>query len=142
MAIWFHQELTTQAINKRSENTMVDHCGIEVTKIGDDFLEGTMPVDFKTVQPQRRLHGGASCVLAETLGSIAANCVVDPSQYVAFGIEINASHLRPAIEGTIVTGRATPIKIGKTLQVWEIKIFGEDEKQICLSKLTMAVVKK
>ncbi len=140
--MWFRQDLTVKGIQDWCENTMVDHLGIEITEIGEDFLKGTMPIDSRTVQPHRRLHGGASCVLAETLGSIAANLVLNQKTHVAFGQSINASHLRPGVNGVAV-GIAKPIHLGKSTQVWEIQIKDEsEEKLLCLSRLTMAVIRK
>ena len=140
MSIWF-KEPTTELLNIRGENTLTTFIGIEVTKIGDDFLEGTMPVDKRTVQPLGLLHGGASCVLAESLGSIAANMALDTSKEYAVGLEINANHIRSATSG-IVTGTAKPIHLGRKTQVWEIKIKNEEGKLVCISRLTMAIISK
>jgi 1,4-dihydroxy-2-naphthoyl-CoA hydrolase len=112
--------------------------GIEFTSFGDDYLEAKMPVDERTHQPTGILHGGASCVLAETLGSVAANLTLDMSKYRAFGLEINASHLRMAKEG-FVYAKATPIRIGKSMQVWDIKIRNEENKEVCVSRLTLSI---
>jgi len=139
--IWFKENPELKLINKACDDTMVTHLGIKIEEVGADFLMGTMPIDARTVQPQRRLHGGANCVLAETLGSIAANMVLDQSKYVAFGQSINANHLRPAARG-IVKGVTSPIHLGRSTQVWEIIIFDEQERLTCISRLTMAVVKK
>lgn len=140
MSIWF-KEPTTELLNKRGENTLTTFIGIEVTKIGEDYIEGTMPVDERTVQPLGLLHGGASCVLAESLGSIAANMALDTSKEYAVGLEINANHIRSATSG-IVTGKASPIHLGRKTQVWDIKIKNEEGKLTCVSRLTMAVVQK
>lgn len=140
MSIWFNKGISLESINNWCTNTIHDALNIKITEIGDSFLKGTMPVSHLTVQPQRRLHGGASCVLAESLGSVASNLVVNNKKHVAFGIEINTSHLRPASEGTLVTGKATPIHVGKTLHLWEIKIFNEDEKQVSQCQLRTAIV--
>lgn len=139
--IWFKENITIEAIEKWSSNTMVDHLDIRISEIGDDYLCGTMPVDHRTVQPQRRLHGGASGVLAETLGSIAANLTLNNETHVAFGQNLFCQHLRPAVSGR-VSGKAVPIHIGRTTQVWEITIVTEEGKVVCSSRLTMAVVKK
>ncbi|MBT3584135.1 MAG: hotdog fold thioesterase [Halobacteriovoraceae bacterium] len=145
-SIWFRKDYTHEEglklLNDSGKNTITAHVGIEVTEIGDNYLIGTMPVDERTVQPGRRLHGGSSCVFAETLGSIAANMILDSSKYVAFGQVIDANHLRPALEGTKVIGKTTPIHLGRTTQVWRIEITTEEGKLVCDSKLTMAVVKK
>lgn len=138
--IWF-KEHNVKSINDWCKNTAVDHLGIEVTKINENSLEAIMPIDHRTVQPQRRLHGGVSCVLSETLASVAANLVINQEKYVAFGISIEANHLRPVMEGKQVKAVATPVHIGKTIQVWETKIFDENDRLICSSKLTLTVVK-
>lgn len=138
--IW-HKEPNLDQINKWCEKTAVDHNGIVITEATENSLIGTMPIDERTVQPQRRLHGGVSCVLSESLASIGANMVLDQTKYTAFGISIEANHLRPVMEGKSVKGVATPIHIGKTIQVWTTSIFDDQEKLICNSKLTLAVVK-
>ncbi|MDE0853619.1 MAG: hotdog fold thioesterase [Nevskia sp.] len=120
--------------------TIGEHLGLRVTEIGEDFLRGTMPVDQRTKQPYGRLHGGASCVLAEELGSIAASLCTDPTQVFTVGLDINANHIRAATQG-IVTGTARPLHIGHATQVWEIRIEDEQQRLVCISRLTMAVVK-
>jgi len=114
---------------------------IQITEVGEDFIRGTMPVDHRTVQPYGILHGGASVALAETLGSIAAHLVVDSDLYFTVGMEVNANHLRPVTRGR-VTGTARPIHIGKSSQVWGIEIKNEENKMVCISRITMAVVPK
>lgn len=140
--IWFNKELTAQEINKRSENTLLTHINIEVTELGANYVVGTMPVDKRTIQPAGILHGGASCVLAESLGSMAANFILDPSKQMAVGQSITASHIRPGLPGTTVTGKATPVHIGKRSQIWDIEIVNEEGKLVCKSSLTMAIVNK
>lgn len=140
MSIW-NQPIDLVALNKLSTNTLVSHLGIKITASGDDFLEGTMPVDDRTVQPYRLLHGGASCVLAESLGSIAANNCIDTKEFMAVGQHIEATHLRSATKGE-VTGKAKAVHIGKSSQVWKIEIFNDEGKLICDSKIIMAIVKK
>ena len=121
---------------------MVSHLGIEFTRIGDDYLEARMPVDHRTVQPMGLLHGGASCVLAETMGSVASFlCIEDPAKETAVGVEINANHLRPAIKG-FVTGKVSPLRIGRKLHVWNIEIKDEEGRLICVSRITIAVVQR
>jgi len=120
-------------------NHMADHLGIEWVEFGDNFLKARMPVDHRTKQPYGLLHGGASCVLAETLGSVGAALVVDPEKHNCGGLEINANHGRSAREG-FGTGVASPIHIGASTQVWDIKIYDEREKLICVSRLTVAVI--
>lgn len=139
MAIWHHARPTPDAIMARDEGTMIKHLGIEVVEIGDDSLTARMPVDHRTVQPQGRLHGGASCALAETVGSVAANLVIDSSQFLAVGLEINANHIRPVKDG-YVYGTAKPDALGRTTQVWTIRITDEDARLVCISRLTMAVI--
>jgi 1,4-dihydroxy-2-naphthoyl-CoA hydrolase len=138
MSIWF-EPFTLDHLYQRGLKTMVNHVDIAFTEIGDDYLVATMPVSDKTQQYMGILHGGASCVLAETIGSVAANCVIDQSKYRAVGQEINASHLRPVSTGKI-TGIAKPIMLGKRSQVWEIKLYNDQGKMNCISRLSMAVI--
>ena len=139
MAIWKDEKPDPHAVIARAEGTMIDHLDIEVVEIGNDFLKARMPVYNRTVQPQGRLHGGASCVLAETVGSIAANLVVDSREFLAVGLEINANHIRPVKDG-FVYGTARPDSIGRTTQVWTIRITDEEDRLVCISRLTMAVI--
>lgn len=138
--IWF-KDNDLQLMNNFSQKTLVSHIGIVLTKITDDSLEGTMPVDERTFQPAKLLHGGASCVLAETLGSIAANMCIDTNEKMAVGQHVEATHIRPATKGH-VRGVAKPIYIGKTSQTWRIEIFNDDNKMICDSKIIMAIIPK
>ncbi len=138
--IWF-KETNIHVLKDTSLNTLVSHLGIELTKIGDDSLEGTMPVDERTFQPAKLLHGGASCVLAETLGSIAANMCIDTTTKMAVGQHIEATHLRSATKG-LVRGVAKAINIGKSSQTWRIEIYNDEQKLICDSKIIMAIVTK
>ncbi len=137
----FNSDVTLQALNAMSANTMVEHLGIVFTRIGEDFIEATMPVDNRTHQPLGLLHGGASVALAETLGSVAAYCCVDQQKQYCVGLDINANHVR-SIRSGVVTGRTTPIHIGKRTQVWEIRITNEQEELLCISRITMAVIDK
>ena len=139
MAIWHHDLPSPADVIARDAGTMIEHLGIEVVEVGDDFLKARMPVDHRTVQPQGRLHGGASCALAETVGSVAANLVIDSSEFLAVGLEINANHIRPVKDG-YVYGTATPDALGRTTQVWTIRITDEDGRLVCISRLTMAVI--
>ncbi len=138
MTIWFQQR-SLEEINAGAKRTLVAHVGIEILELGDDFIRGRMPVDERTVQPAGILHGGASVVLAETLGSIAANLCVDPSKQACVGLEINANHVRPVRSG-FVYGIARPLHIGGRTQLWEIRIEDEAERLVCVSRLTMAVL--
>ncbi|MBL7834665.1 MAG: hotdog fold thioesterase [Cyclobacteriaceae bacterium] len=137
----FNPNVTTETLNRMSVNTMVTHLGIEFTRIGEDFIEARMPVDHRTHQPLGLLHGGASVVLAETLGSVAATCCVDMSKQYCVGLEINANHIKSVREG-FVTGITRPIHVGKKTQVWEIKISNEQNELVCVSRITMAVIDK
>lgn len=140
MSIWV-SPINLESLNRFHAATLVSHLGILITDAGEDYLEATMPVDDRTVQPYRRLHGGASCVLAESLGSIAANLCIDTKEFMAVGQHIEASHIRSITKG-MVTGKARAIHLGRTSQVWKIEIFNEDKKMICDSKIIMAIVKK
>lgn len=135
MSIW-KKEATLDALNQLFKGNMCSHAGIEMIDIGDDYLTATMPVDERTKQPAGLLHGGASVVLAESLGSIAANLCCDEDQYCV-GLEINANHLKSATSGH-VTGTTRPIHIGRNTQVWEIRIENELGQLTCISRITMA----
>lgn len=137
----FNPNITVELLNKMSPNTMTAHLGIVFTQIGDDFIEATMPVDHRTHQPMGLLHGGASVVLAETLGSIAAYCCLDMSTQHCVGLEINANHIK-GVKSGFVTGKTTAIHIGKKTHVWEIKITNEQNELVCVSRITMAVIDK
>ncbi|MBI1222854.1 MAG: hotdog fold thioesterase [Bacteroidetes bacterium] len=128
-----------QQLNERMKGTMAELIGIEYIEIHEDFLKARMPVDERTFQPLKMLNGGASLALSETLGSMAANLLIDRNKYVAFGMEINANHLKPAKEG-YVYGTARPYHVGKSSQVWDIDIRDEVGDRVCVSRLTMTVV--
>jgi 1,4-dihydroxy-2-naphthoyl-CoA hydrolase len=138
MGIWFGTPTVEDARSSQA-GLLAPHVGIEFTEFGENFLRGTMPVEPRTRQPMGFLHGGASLVLAETLGSVAANFVVDLSKFRCLGQEINANHLRSVAEG-LVTGTARPFHIGARSQVWSIEIRDPGERLVCISRLTMAVV--
>jgi 1,4-dihydroxy-2-naphthoyl-CoA hydrolase len=135
--IW-RREVTLKALNAMSAGNMVEHVGIQFTRIGDDELEATMPVDNRTRQPFGLLHGGASVVLAETLGSVAGYLCSEGEQHIV-GLEVNAHHLRPAREGT-VRGVCKAVHVGRRHQVWQIEIRDEEGRLCCTSRLTTAVV--
>lgn len=137
-SIWFVQP-TIEGLQRLVQQTMVDHIGIEFTEVGSGYLKARMPVDSRTVQPERLLHGGASAALAETIGSVAANLCVDHTRWMCVGLEINANHLRPVRSG-YVYGQATPLHLGQSTQVWQIEIRDEKQKLVCISRLTMAVI--
>ncbi|MDX1696011.1 MAG: hotdog fold thioesterase [Ketobacteraceae bacterium] len=139
MSIWNQQPVLTELNEAQKTNTIGEVLGIEFTEIGEDYIKGTMPVDHRTHQPMGILHGGASVVLAESLGSMAANLVVDTGKHYCVGLDINANHLRSVRSGQ-VTGVARPIHLGRTTQVWEIKISDDSDKPVCISRLTMAVL--
>jgi len=140
MSIWTNKG-TADILNAGSKNTMVEHLGIVITEVGDDFIKATMPVDERTKQPYGLLHGGASAVLSETLGSIAANMCVDLETHYAVGLDVSATHLKSATQG-LVTGICKPIKIGRKIQVWQTQLFNDKEQMICDSKLTVMVLAK
>ncbi|OZB15849.1 MAG: esterase [Marinobacter sp. 34-60-7] len=140
MAIWTVTPNLEQ-MTEASKGTAVSHMGIEYTEVGDDYVKGRMPVDGRTVQPFGILHGGSSVLLAETLGSMAANCCLRDKNTVAVGLDINANHIRP-VTGGWVYGTARAVHIGAATQVWEIRLENEEGKLTCLSRLTMAVTKR
>ena len=137
MSIWL-KPAELADINAHNANTAVQHLGIEITEVGPDYLVGRVPVDHRTKQPFGLLHGGVSVVLAETLGSIAAYHAA-PEGHLAVGLDINANHLRAARQGW-VTGKATPVHIGRTTQVWQIDMVDDDGKPTCVSRITMAIL--
>ena len=130
-----------QKMSNFIENTMATSIGLELTDIGNDYVCGKIPVDRRTIQPFGFLHGGASVALAETIGSLAGQMQVDPEREIVLGIEINANHIKSVKEGWVY-GKASPIKIGKRIQVWEIQITDVEKKLVCISRLTLAVLKK
>ncbi|MBK21093.1 MAG: esterase [Flavobacteriales bacterium] len=134
-------DYSVDQVNSMSKNTILDVLGIEITEIGDDFLTGKMPVDSRTVQPMRILHGGANVVLAETLGSIASLMIINPEEEISVGVDINANHIRSVKSGW-VTGVAKPLSIGRKIHVWEIKINDEGGRLTCISRLTVSVLPK
>ena len=145
MAIW-KRDISLESLNRLSKNTLISNLGICYTTFDESSLTATMPVDSRTVQPYRLLHGGASVVLAETLGSVAANLTITDDK-VCVGLEVNANHIRgvKAIDSEpsrFVTGVTKAIHIGKTTQIWAIEIFNERQQLVCTSRLTVAVVKK
>ena len=137
--IWHNKELKVQDLVPLGKGTMSEHIGMEWTEVGPDYLKARMPVDHRTKQPYGLLHGGASVALAETLGSVGSAMVVDHTKFYCVGLEINANHVRSAREG-YVTGRASPLHIGRQTHVWEIKIYNHEEKLVCVSRLTVAIL--
>ncbi len=135
----FRAPVSIDELNRLSRGSLIEHLGIVFTAAGEDWLQATLPVDPRTRQPYGLLHGGASVVLAETLGSSAGNLCLDTSTQMAVGLEINANHLRAVREGT-VTGTARALHVGRSTQVWEIRIEDERGRAVCVSRLTLAVV--
>ena len=138
MSLW-KQPTDLARLNGWSANTMMEALGIRITAIGEDWLAGTMPVDRRTHQPYGLLHGGASVALAETLGSSAAMLTLDPDKELAVGLDINANHIRGVRSG-IVIGTARKLHLGRSTQVWEIRIETEAGELVCISRITMAVI--
>lgn len=132
---------TVEELNKWAANTLAEQLGIEITGVGDDYLEAKMPVDNRTRQPLGSLHGGASVALAETLGSISAMLCVDPDKQYCVGLEINANHVK-AVRSGFVFGKTKAIHIGKRTHVWEIRITLPEGDLVCISRITMAVLDK
>ena len=140
MSIWSVQT-TLESLNSVSRNTMAEHIGIEFLEIGDDYIKARMPVDHRTIQPLGFLHGGASVALAETLGSVAAFLCIDASQKICVGLDINANHVRAVTSGCVY-GVVRPVHIGGSTQVWEIRIADEQDKLVCIARITMAVLNR
>tara|TARA_B100001989_G_C24530153_1_gene461148 strand:- start:366 stop:827 length:462 start_codon:yes stop_codon:yes gene_type:complete len=139
--IW-HKEFTVEYLEGLRNANMGEHIGIQFTEIGEDFLCARMPVDNRTTQPFGILHGGASCVLSETLGSVAAWMTINPDTHRAVGIEINANHIRAVTEGYVI-GRCTPMQTGRRIQVWQTDIEEEKTgKRVCISRLTVAIIEQ
>jgi 1,4-dihydroxy-2-naphthoyl-CoA hydrolase len=139
MSIWFHKNITIDDLAAISSNTMAEFLGLKWVEIGENFLKMSMPVHPTTRQPYGFLHGGASCVLAETIGSVGSALVIDREKYYCVGLEINANHLRSVKDGTVVA-IASPLHLGKTTHVWDIKIYDNQEKLFCVSRLTVAIL--
>ena len=136
--IWF-RDYSLEELNQRGKGNAVHHLGIEITELGPNYLCGRMPVDYRTCQPYGILHGGSSVLLAETLGSLASNLILDPAKHYAVGLDVNANHIRSVSEG-YVTGKAILIHQGRSTHVWSIEIRNEQEALTCLSRLTMSVL--
>jgi len=141
MSIWFKKDITIPEFEHWGRNTLNELLEIKLTELGENFIKASMPVDHRTHQPYGLLHGGASAVLAETLGSVASALVIDREKFICVGIEINANHIRSVRNGFVI-GTCTPIHIGSTTHVWDIRIHDENNKLICVSRLTVAILKK
>jgi 1,4-dihydroxy-2-naphthoyl-CoA hydrolase len=137
--IWYNKNIQVSDLSTTGDNNMAGWVGVEFVELGADFLKGTMPVDHRTLQPYGLLHGGASCVLAETLGSIGSSLVIDTERFICVGLEINANHIKSAREG-FVTGVAKPIHLGSTTHVWDIRIADAKDALVCISRLTVAIL--
>ena len=138
--IWFAHP-SIEEIQRWARHRLMESLGIEIVEIGDDYLRAKMPVDERTMQPLGSLHGGATCALAETVGSIAANFCVDPAHYFCYGLELNINHIKPARHGFVIA-TAKALHLGKSTQVWDIQIRNNEHALIAVSRLTMAVLKK
>lgn len=138
MAIW-RDSFPLELVEQHSKNTLISHLGIVFVEAGDDYLVGKMPVDARTHQPAHVLHGGASVALAETLASWAATFVVDREKNYCVGLEINANHVRAVSSGWVI-GTARPVHLGRSTQIWEVRIKDESERLVCISRVTMAVL--
>lgn len=141
MSIWFKKDIKLEDFSSWGKNTMAETLGMHFIEIGDNYLKLTMPVNENTKQPYGLLHGGASVALAETVGSVASALVVDHTKHYCVGLEINANHVRSAREGNVI-GTCTPIHLGASTHVWDIKIHDEKDKLICVSRLTVAILKR
>lgn len=138
MSIW-RQATTIAEIHARAVGTVNGHLGVRVTEIGPDFVRGEMPIDERHVQPFGVVHGGVSVVLAETLGSLASLMACEPG-FTAVGLEVNANHLRPVQKGDVLRGLCTPVRIGRSVQVWNIELRRGDGQLSCVSRLTTSVI--
>jgi uncharacterized protein (TIGR00369 family) len=138
MSIWFNAA-TPETLNQVAPNTLVERIGIEFIEVGPDFLKARMPVDARTVQPAGILHGGASVVLAETLGSTAAYLCIDLDKQTAVGLDINANHVRAVRDGDVV-GKVTPLHLGNATHIWQIRIQDDHDRLVCIARITMAIL--
>lgn len=141
MALWFNKSLTLPDLVPLGPKTMGELLGMEWVELGDDYLKMRMPVDDRTKQPYGLLHGGASCALAESIGSLASHYVIDPEKFICVGLEINANHVRSARSG-YVTATCTSLHLGSSTHVWDIKIHDDNKELICVSRLTVAILEK
>ena len=140
MPIWFNKNLQLSDL-EITPHTMGEFLRMEWAELGDDHIKMRMPVDERTRQPYGQLHGGASCALAETIGSVASFLVIDTTKYICVGLEINANHVRSATGGFVIAN-CTALHLGKTTHVWDIKISDENNRLVCISRLTVAILDK
>lgn len=141
MNIWYNKDITIDFFQGWGKDTLSEYFGIRFTELGDNYLKATMPVDNRTRQPYGLLHGGASAALAETLGSVSSALVINREKFICVGLEINANHIR-SVQSGFVTGTCTAIHIGGSTHVWDIRIHDEKDRLICVSRLTVAILKK
>ncbi len=141
MSIWWKKNVTINDCNNWNKNTLSELLDIRFIEIGDDFLKATMPVDKRTHQPYGLLHGGASVALAETIGSVGSSLIIDTDKFIGVGLDINANHIKSITSGHVIA-TATPLHIGGRTHVWDIKIKNEENKLICISRLTVAIIAK
>lgn len=141
MSIWFNKSLKMSDLTAIEPGTMSEFLGMEWTELGEDYVKIKMPVDHRTKQPYGLLHGGASCAMAETAGSVASQLVLDPNKFICVGLEINANHIRSVRHGHVVA-TAKPLHLGGTTHVWDVKIHDDNNQLICISRLTLAILKK
>jgi len=135
-SIWRNQE-TPATFRQRAVDSLPGLLGIEIAELGEDFLRATMPVDHRHIQPAGILHGGASVVLAETVGSLCANLAAGPGER-RVGVEVNANHLAPVAAGDTVTALCRPLRVGRAIQVWSIEVRRGDGTLTCVARLTTA----
>ena len=138
--MWHKTNIDITQIQSLGKDTLGDNLGMQFTELGSNYIKATMPVDKRTKQPYGLLHGGASVALAETLGSVGSALIIDDTKYYCVGLEINANHIRSVRDG-IVTGTATPLHIGATTHIWDIKIHTPQQKLVCVCRLTVAILK-
>ncbi len=138
--MWHKPNIDITQIQSLGKDTLGDNLGMQFTELGSNYIKATMPVDKRTKQPYGLLHGGASVALAETLGSVGSALIIDDTKYYCVGLEINANHIRSVRDG-IVTGTATPLHIGATTHIWDIKIHTPQQKLVCVCRLTVAILK-
>ncbi len=140
MGIWI-EKISVEDLNERSLQTLAEHLGIRFIEVGDDYIKASMPIDKRTVQPLGLLHGGASCALGETIASSAANYCVNQKEYYCVGIEINANHIRGVRDGHVIA-TTRPLHLGRTTQLWEIRVCDEQERLCCVLRHTIAVMSR
>jgi 1,4-dihydroxy-2-naphthoyl-CoA hydrolase len=137
--IWFKKDLKLEDITGLNRNNLSSNLGMDFSELGPSWLKVTMPVDHRTQQPYGLLHGGASAALAETMGSVASALVIDTTRFICVGLEINANHVRSVRQG-FVTGTCSPLHLGRSTHVWDIRIHDEMERLVCISRLTVAII--